>query len=459
MPSLACAFPEFVIQLKQVTTTKRQGDGLFDVRELNVAIEIWSVLFCIVGIVCTIFFSHIQLKYRYAFLAMFALELASVGGDALAGIYRGKQGSFAWTATHVGNHLTFLGGFLLVGVLTTYLVTRIHMDGGPQYRTWSRLIQLSSAVMCICAVLGVFFYIDSNNIYHRSEWYWLSNAFVVLLAAVDALLVLKNRKLYNASALFCMLFYTIAPIASAIAQTFIYGINFNAITSTIGLVLLFLEMQASSAAAFADQAEALARSEVELSDKRIAAMVSQIQPHFLFNTLDTIYGLCDEDVELAKKAIASFSRYLRTNLDSLRRTVPVPIMLEMEHVRTYLELERMSDKNRFHYTLDIQATDFQVPALSVQTIVENAVKHGLGGRAQGGTVVVRTQETDAAYLVVIEDDGVGFQTEGTTKDGTHVGIENSRMRLDAMCNGTLDISSELGKGTTATIRIPKRRTT
>lgn len=431
---------------------------MFDVRELNVAIELWSVLFCVVGIVCTIFFSHIQPKYRYAFLAMFAFELTCVGGDALAGINRGLDGSFAWVATHVGNHMTFFGGFLLIAVLTTYLVIRIQADGGPHYRMWSRLIQLASIAMCICAALGVFFYIDSNNIYHRSELYWISNAFVVLLDAVNAVLVLRNRKLFNAYALFCMLFYTIAPIVSAIAQTLIYGINFNAITSTIGLVLLFLEMQASSAAAFAEQAEALARSEVELSDKRIAAMVSQIQPHFLFNTLDTIYGLCDEDVELAKEAIASFSRYLRTNLDSLRRTVPVPLMVEMEHVRTYLELERISDKNRLHYTLDIQATDFQVPALSVQTIVENAVKHGLGGREQGGTVVVRTQETDTSYLVVIEDDGIGFQTESAAEGEMHVGIENSRMRLDAMCNGSLDITSELGKGTTATVRIPKRET-
>lgn len=365
-------------------------------------------------------------------------------------------------ATHVGNHMTFFGGFLLVAILTSYLVIRIHIAGGPNYHMWSRVAQVSSMAMCVFSLMGAFFHIDSNNIYHRSELYWASNAYVIFLEAVAVVLVLKNRKLFNVFALFCMLFYTLAPIVSALAQIFVYGINYNAITSTIGLALLFLEMQASSAEAFAEQAQALAQSEVELSENRVAAMVSQIQPHFLFNTLDTIYGLCDEDVDLAKEAIASFSRYLRTNLDSLRRTVPVPVMVEIEHVRTYLELERMSDKNRLHYILDIQATDFQVPALSVQTIVENAVKHGLGGREQGGTVVVRTYETDTEYQVVIEDDGIGFQTEhaaSTAKTGVHVGIENSRLRLDAMCNGTLSIVSEPGKGTTATVRIPKRETT
>ena len=183
-------------------------------------------------------------------------------------------------------------------------------------------------------------------------------------------------------------------------------------------------------------------------------MVSQIQPHFLFNTLDTIYGLVDEDTEKAKEAIASFSRYLRGNLDSLKHVTPVPIEREMEHVRTYLELERMSDEGRLDYEFDIQATGFLVPALAVQTLVENAVKHGLGERENGGSVIVRTREQATVYTVAVIDNGVGFDVESLRED-QGVGIANTRARLASMCGGELDVHSEPGVGATVVLYVPK----
>ena len=98
-----------------------------------------------------------------------------------------------------------------------------------------------------------------------------------------------------------------------------------------------------------------------------------------------------------------------------------------------------------------------VPALSVQPLVENAVKHGTAKKSGGGTVNVKICEYDDFYEIYVIDDGVGFDLSQPPDDERlHLGMENVRRRLDAMCGGTLTVSSALGKGTTAVIRIPKK---
>ena len=99
-----------------------------------------------------------------------------------------------------------------------------------------------------------------------------------------------------------------------------------------------------------------------------------------------------------------------------------------------------------------------LPALSVQPLIENAVKHGVGQKVGGGIVSVHSYETDEHYVVCVVDDGVGFEEgEYAEEGGTHVGIENTKKRLDMMLNARLEIESKKGEGTKATILIPKRR--
>ena len=428
---------------------------MFEVHTLNVSIELWGVAFCIIGIASTLLFSRAQVNYRQLIIAGFALEMVAAGGDAIAGIFRGQSGGLAWVATHIGNAATFIGGFLLLGVITSYACVRIHEAGGSRYKTWDTIVRVGAIAMCVLTVLGAFYYIDDANIYHRSDWYWISMVFTVVVGLTNAVIISMNARKLHRTATACMLFYAIAPLVASIIQVAIYGPNFLVMASVISLIILFFEMQGHSANLLVEQKTALAQARAEATESRIAVMVSQIQPHFLFNTLDTIYGLCDEDAQLAKKAIASFSRYLRTNLNSLKRTTPVPIETEMEHVRTYLELERMSDEDRVEYEIDLAARGFAVPTLSIQTLVENAVKHGIGEREQGGHVTVSTRELEDEYTVSIVDDGVGFAPDEIDYDADHVGIENTRSRLAAMCGGSLDVQSEPGCGTTVTIHIPK----
>ena len=192
----------------------------------------------------------------------------------------------------------------------------------------------------------------------------------------------------------------------------------------------------------------------QLQENRIAIMISQIQPHFIYNTLGTIQQLCKEDPEQAAKLVQNFSVYLRGNFSELDNTLPIRFAKELEHVHCYTEIEliRFPDMT---VRYDIQTEEFLLPALSVQPLVENAIKHGLMGLEEGGTVTVTAFETETHYCVRVADDGVGFDEAVLQDERKHIGIRNVRERLQVMCGGSLTVESQQGKGTIALIQIPK----
>lgn len=195
----------------------------------------------------------------------------------------------------------------------------------------------------------------------------------------------------------------------------------------------------------------------ELYEAKVSLMVSQIQPHFLYNSLTSIAMMCTKDPKTARAATINFADYLRGNMNSLKQKAPVPFPQELEHLKKYLMIEQMRFGDMLRIEYDIQATDFVIPQLSVQPLVENAVKHGVGMKEDGGTVTIATREEDDCFKVIITDDGVGFDTSVPIEDDgrSHVGMENVRQRLKELCNADVIIESEIGKGTTAAIRIPK----
>ena len=196
----------------------------------------------------------------------------------------------------------------------------------------------------------------------------------------------------------------------------------------------------------------------ELEQSRITVMLSQIQPHFLYNSLTSVMDLCDSNPRQAKAAIADFADYLRGNLSSLKTENLISFETELAHIQKYLKLEKLRFQDELEVVYDIQSKDFMLPTLSVQPLVENAVKHGVGQKIGGGTIAIHTSETENDYVIRITDDGIGFVEDDYADDGsTHVGIENTKKRLGMMMNARLEMESKKGEGTTATILIPKRR--
>ena len=192
----------------------------------------------------------------------------------------------------------------------------------------------------------------------------------------------------------------------------------------------------------------------ELTESKIAILISQIQPHFIYNTLGTIEQLCITEPEAASKLVRNFSLYLRGNFSELDNVKPIRFSQEMNHVKHYTDIEQIRFPD-MTIQYDLRSVEFLLPALTVQPLVENAIKHGLMGLEEGGIVTISAYETNEFYVVEVTDDGVGFDLSAGYDETKHVGIKNIRARIEAICNGTLTIESKIGSGTKATIKIPK----
>ena len=196
---------------------------------------------------------------------------------------------------------------------------------------------------------------------------------------------------------------------------------------------------------------------MELEQSRTAIILSQVQPHFLYNVLLGIKQLCDSNPKKASEALEHLAFYMRRNLNSLTRKQLIPFDEEMCHVNDYLYLEKMRFEEKLTVVLDLEYTDFFLPAMTVQPIAENAVRWGITKKKGGGTLTIKSQLTGEEVMISVMDDGAGFDPNEIRNDGkTHVGIENVRQRLMLQCGGTLSISSKKGSGTTVTIRLPQK---
>ena len=192
----------------------------------------------------------------------------------------------------------------------------------------------------------------------------------------------------------------------------------------------------------------------QLTESRVSTMMSQIRPHFIYNTLGSIEQLCNIDPSKAGELVHNFAKYLRGNFGELDNPKPILMSQEMEHVHHYISIENVRFPD-MTFSFEMNSKDFHIPALTIQPIVENAIKHGLMKLQKGGTIRVVSYETDTHYCVTVDDDGAGFNTDVLFDERKHVGIRNIRGRLKAMVNGTLEIESTEGVGTKVLITIPK----
>jgi len=184
-------------------------------------------------------------------------------------------------------------------------------------------------------------------------------------------------------------------------------------------------------------------------------MSEQMRPHFIYNSLMSIQYLIHTDPEAAADCLNDFSGYLRGSIDALTSEKPIPFKTELEHIRQFVKLERAGSPYDFKMESDFEAEDFMIPALTVQPIVENAVKHGALSRRDGtGTVRITTRFKGEYIQIVVEDNGIPVSM--TEKESQHrsIGIDNARARLAAQCGGTLTVK-HTDTGTTAIITVPK----
>lgn len=193
--------------------------------------------------------------------------------------------------------------------------------------------------------------------------------------------------------------------------------------------------------------------------KQISRLIlPQLQPHFLFNVFSVIYYMCGKNTAEAKSMINDASTFLREDMGALLDPRPVPFEQELSHCRLYLRFEQMRFPDKFRMEYDLAALDFRLPPLTLQPLVENAIRHGLCPLPGGGVVRVESAAEPDAYVVRVIDNGVGFDSSALTADScgrNNLSLGVIRTRLRTLCGGELTVRSICGEGTICEIRIPK----
>lgn len=313
-----------------------------------------------------------------------------------------------------------------------------------------KLVYVLSALSIALSIGNAFFgYVYAVN--HEGHWEHTDNhamGIAYMLFPIFAFITIIFMSLFARSTTkfnrFAFLLYTLFPVAGAVMDYLIHGLSLTYTGLTVSILVIYTSIYLKKQRIIEDQKNAL--------------MISQINPHFVYNTLSTIASMCDVSPNQAKLLTLDFSNYLRRNLSSLSGEELIPFEKELEHIECYLKIEKARFRERLNVAYAIQCKDFQIPPLSIQPLVENAVKHGVTKKGEGGTVRISTYQSDTGYVIEIRDDGVGFDTEAKLDDGrVHIGLENSRYRIKNVCGGDLDIKSRVGVGTRVTISIPKKK--
>lgn len=315
--------------------------------------------------------------------------------------------------------LLLLGGTLLA---LAAIGMRIMMIGQavkvPSYRISAMgMVSVTLAVLSLAAVTGSFFI--------RRERLTLSVNWITLLVALSPVWL---------SGLLCVLIHDVSFLWSGLTVTV--------------LTLWFVFNR--------DREKELQKNAQEIERQQAVLFQEQMQPHFLFNSMSVIHSLCDANPALAAEGIENLAGYLRNNLDALASDRLIPFQQEMAHIDQYVTLVKLNPTRSFEVVYDLAVIDFYLPALSIQPLVENAIRHGLRSVTEGGTVIVSTQRQGDAIRITVEDNGSGFVESMTDKQRERIGhgIANVRKRLESQCGGSLHINSDKG-GTKMVVIIPK----
>jgi two-component system LytT family sensor kinase len=198
---------------------------------------------------------------------------------------------------------------------------------------------------------------------------------------------------------------------------------------------------------------------------RMEALQNQINPHFLFNTLNSISSLVRLDPDTAREMISKLATILRRLLNTTDSFVP--LREEVEFIDNYLDIEVVrfgEDKLRVVKELAAESLDVMVPAMLLQPLVENSIKHGLASKVEGGSIHLRSRLSESGLVIEVEDDGVGMEAakpdESESTRGAGIGMANISERLHVLYGDTarMTIDSHEGKGTLVRIRLPLLQT-
>ena len=403
--------------------------GTLEVREAVHTITVFASVFLLLTILIVIMLMKNYSKRMGWFIAAVLTVMGGItfefmsGGLLVHDILHSSDYCILWA------HIFYA---IVAPIFTLYFIETERDEG----QEWDG--QFWFSLQGLVAVLTIAFILFANDSFFRWTAFLMEYVIIIFMLLISS----KDIKASIGFIIGCLF-----PIAVSFIGMMGAGVNVTGIgMSMLLLVVMFLYQ--------IDVERELFVREAALSESKVALMMEQIHPHFIYNALQQIALLCDETPVDVKPAIISFSGYLRKNLESITSVEMIPFLEEMKHTDMFVRLALLTQSRSFEVIKDYEVTDFSIPALTVQPLMENAIKYGVGMSTEGEQVTISTRIEKGFYVITVSDDGHGKRTElPSQKKHKSVGTGNVRTRLKLMCNGELFIR-QTERGTDQIIRIP-----
>lgn len=412
----------------------------------NFSIGVVGLILSILGLLLSIFLvptvRPASRRYSNAIFALLIAYTATLILSYLSELNRNAAG-MRW-----GIFLSSLFSSLLMPVLTDFMM---NLCGESQRK--SLLFQAVAALwgiyfgMLASTLFSPAFYaINDAGVYRRGPLYALLLVPPMLIMALNLWGLWRRRSKLSARQRLAFLLFLALPLVGMAIQTFYYGVLATALGTILGAMAMFLFILLDQMDRFVLQTEENARKEFDIR-------ILQMRPHFIYNALTSIYYITEENPEKGMTVIRDFTVYLRKVFNSVTKREPIPFSEELEHTRAYLAVEQARFDDKLIVTFDAPHTDFRLPPLTLQPVVENAVKHGMDPEIDQLNIVIRTRAVDGGSEIVVENDGADFTP--VTDGGEGVGLGSTRARIERMCGGSLTIAPRDGGGAVVTLFMPE----
>ena len=308
------------------------------------------------------------------------------------------------------------------------------------------LLGVYFAFLIVAQLTDVFYYVTPDNRFFYGPLYGLSLVPFVSIMLLNIAGVIRRRNKLSKKYFTALLIYLLPMTAAILLHMFVSAELFVIFGMALFAMVMF-------GLILSDNIEQYTKQQRQIAHERASVMILQMRPHFIYNTMTTIYYLCKMDADKAQQVTLDFTNYLRQNFSAIASENPVPFTEELKHTQTYLAVEQAQHEDMLVVDYDTPHTRFRVPPLTLQPLVENAVKHALDPDGDPLHIFVKTRLTGSGSEIIVENNGVDFDPVVDDKE-PHIALNNIRNRLEMMCGGTLTVSPRHGGGTVVRVTIP-----
>ena len=425
----------------------------------NFAISIAGLTISLLGLIVILRIPYLKRWTKRYIYIMFSVLSLYIISSLTAQISLSLLGPFFSTLSQLALFFKCLFGSLLMLILTLFI---IHISDNS-FNTPILYTSVGLWVVFICLLIysqfsTVIYNVTLDNTYIIGPRYPILIIPPLSIMLVNLVAIIIRRNSISQLEISTLLYVIIIPIMSMILQMVAPEPYFIVMGSSIACFIMLIYILNLGAEKYVEQ-------KLKIAEQDFRAKALQMRPHFIYNTLSNIYYLCELDPKKAQVVIDDFTTYLKKNFSAITTQGLVPFEEELEHTQAFLSVVKTRYEDLLFVDFDTNYKSFKLPTLTLEPLVENAVKHALDPDSDPLYILIRTRKENGFNIITVENNGVDFPSEEEINysaieknNEPHIGISNVRSRLKAFCDGTLKVTNRPGGGTIATIRIPVEST-